>query len=385
MEIIQVYNIVNTATNEVLGKTDVLNENLSNIVDIGNAIFNANALDKYVNALVNHIGKIIFVNRLYRGSAPSVMMDGWEFGSVLEKVSTILPEAVENESWELVNNTSYDPNIFYKPTVEAKFFNKRVTFEVPMSFTEKQVKMSFSNATQLNAFISMLYTSVENSMTVKIDNLIMKTINNMSAETLRDDYNSNTTFNTSSGAKAINLLYLYNQTVDTPITADDCMSNADFIRFASYIIKLTADRMQKMSSLFNIGKQPRFTPKDELHIVLLSDFINSADVFLQSTTFHDELTKLPLAESVPYWQGSGTDYSFNSVSKIDVTTTSNNNVTTTGIIGVMFDRWALGVTNMDRRVTSNYNPKAEFYTNWYKYDAGYYNDFNENFVVFFVA
>ena len=51
----------------------------------------------------------------------------------------------------------------------------------------------------------------------------------------------------------------------------------------------------------------------------------------------------------------------------------------------MFDRDALGVTNLDRRVTTNYNPKAEFYTNWYKMDAGYFNDTNENFVVFFVA
>ena len=140
MEVKQVKNLVNTATNEALGREVVVAEDLSNVVDLGDELFNANAVDKYVKALVNHIGRMIFVDRPYRGSAPSVLMDGWEFGSVLEKVQADLPLATENETWELENGTSYDPNIFYAPKVSAKFFNKRVTFEVPMSFTEKQVK-----------------------------------------------------------------------------------------------------------------------------------------------------------------------------------------------------------------------------------------------------
>ena len=60
-------------------------------------------------------------------------------------------------------------------------------------------------------------------------------------------------------------------------------------------------------------------------------------------------------------------------------------VTYSGILGVMFDRNALGVANMDRRVTSQYNPKGEFYNNFYKMDAGYFVDGNENTVVFFAA
>ena len=155
MTINQIYELVNAATSEILGESAVVAEDLSNVVDIGTEIFNANAVDNYVRSLVNHIGRVIFVNRPYAGNVPSVLMDGWEYGSVLEKITADLPEATENESWELTNGESYDPNIFYKPTVSAKFFNKRVTFEIPMSFTERQVKESFSNATQLNGFLSM--------------------------------------------------------------------------------------------------------------------------------------------------------------------------------------------------------------------------------------
>ena len=384
MEIKQIYELMNTVTGEVLGGSVVVNEDLTNIVDIGTAIFNASAVDNYVKSLVNHIGRVIFVNRPYSGNVPSVLMDGWEYGSVLEKISAELPAATENESWELTNGTSYDPNVFYKPTVSAKFFNKRVTFEIPMSFTERQVKESFSSAEQLNGFLSMLYNAVDRSMTVKIDALVMRTINNMIGETLVADF-SGGEYASGSGVKAVNLLYLYNQRYGTSLTPKNAITEPEFIRFASYEMGVYMSRMSKISNLFNIGGKDRFTPSDMLHVVMLADFKKAANVFLQSDVFHDSFTELPNADVVPYWQGSGTGYDFNDISALNIKTASGSTVTVSGILGVMFDRDALGVTNLDRRVTTNYNPKAEFYNNWYKFDAGYFNDTNENFVVFFVA
>lgn len=386
MEVVQIRNLVNNATSEVLGQSDILTEDLSNIVDVGTQIFNAEAVDRYVRSLVNQIGKIIFVSRPYRGGVPSVLMDAWEFGSVLEKITVDLPEASENESWELTDGASYDPNIFYKPKVSAKFFNKKVTFEVDMSFTEMQVKQSFQNATQLNSFLSMLYTAVDKSMTIKLDALVMRTINNFIGETIYADY-SGTGLNTKSGVRAINLLYLYKQKYAdaADLTAEKAMVTPEFIRFASYTMANYMDRLTRISTLFNIGGRDRFTPKDMLHVVMLSDFRNAADIYLQSTTFHDSYTALPNAETVPYWQGSGETFGFDKVSSIHVNTTDNKEVTAGGILCVMFDRDALGVSNLSRRVTTNYNAKGEFWNNFYKFDAGYFNDQNENFLVFFVA
>ena len=391
MEVVQIYNIMNTVTSEVLGRTEVVTEDLSNIVDIGTEIFNANAVDRYVRSLVNHIGRVIFVNRPYRGSVPSVLMDGWEFGSVMEKIAVELPNASENESWELTDGASYDPNIFYQPKVYAKFFNKKVTFEIDMSFTEKQVKQSFSNATQLNAFLSMLYDAVDKALTVKIDSLVMRTITNMIAMTLRSEYEDDAGYADASGVRAVNLLKLYkNRFADAAnMTAEQAMTTPEFIRFAVLTMSNYIDRLAKLSVLFNIGGKERFTPRDLLHVIMLSDFKNAAGVYLQSDTFHDQYTALPNAETVPYWQGPGTSYSFNEISDIHVNIAqsdgSTEEVAASGILAVMFDRDALGVTNQDRRVTTHYNPKAEFFTNFYKFDAGYFNDANENFVVFFVA
>lgn len=389
MKVTQVYEILNTITEELLGESVVVNEDLSNVVDIGKAFENLeNGYDNYVRKLHDHIGKMIFVDRVYAGRAPSVLMDGWEFGSILEKVRANLPEAQENESWELEDGTSYDPNIFYKPSVSAKFFNKRVTFEIPVSITEKQVKSSFSNATQLNAFYSMIQTAIANSMTVKLDALIMRTINSGIAETIHSEYPSGAgTYDDASGVRAVNLLYLYNDTLDSPITAEEAITDSGFIRFASYMIKNYMGYMNDMSTLFNVGGTEKFTPVDRMKVVMLNLFKNAAEVYLYDglNQFNTENIRFPQVDGVSYWQGSGTDLAFDSVSAINVKTPSGDTVSITGVLACIFDRDALGVANVDRRVTTNYNAKAEFWNEWHKYDAGYFLDLDENFVVFFVA
>ena len=391
MNVKQIYTIVNAVSSEVLGKTDIVKDDLTGIVDLGTEVFNQGAVDNYVKSLVNHIGKVVFVNRPYSGKVPSVLMDAWEFGSVMEKVSADIPAAEENDTWNLTDGQEYKQDVFHKPVVTAKFFNSKVTFEVPVSITERQVKESFSSAEQLNGFLSMIYNAVDKSMTIKTDALIMRTINNMVGETLKADAAKFTpsgktlSYASTSTVRCVNLLYLYNQANGTHLTAAQAILNPDFIRYASYQMGLYADRLQSISSLFNIGGKDRFTPKDALHVVLLSDFAKAAQAFLYSDTKNMEQVLLPNAETVASWQGSGQDYGFAHTSAINIKTASGTDVNISGVLGVMFDRDALGVCNTDKRVTTNYNAKAEFFNNWYKFDASYFNDTNENFVVFFVA
>ena len=370
----QVYELMNGVTQEVLGSEAVVQEDLSNVVDLGDEIANLNLLDHYVKSLVDHIGKMIFVNRPYAGTAPSLLMDSWEYGSILEKVTYDgLPEATENESWELTDGEEYNPNIFTQPHVSAKFFDKRVTFEVPMSFAERQVKSAFSSAAQLNAFFSMIYNAIEKSMTVKVDGLVERTINNVIGETLAD---------ANAGVRSIDLLAGYNRQYGQSLTAEQAILTPEFIRYAAYMFKLYSDRMVKISTLFNGGHKERFTPKDMQKIIMLSEFKTAADVYLQSDTFHNELTRLPNADEVAYWQGSGTGYDFKSTSAINLKTASGETVAQAGILGVIMDRDCAGVSNLNRRVTTDWNAKGEFWNNWYKFDAGYFNDFNENAIVF---
>lgn len=379
MQVTQIHSLLNNVTKEVLGQEELVKEDLSNLVDVGTEIVNADKIDNFVNKLVHHIGKVQFSNKNYTGKAKNVLMDSWEFGSILQKIDAELPEAVENSTWNLVNGQSYDPNIFYQPKVSSQFFDSKTTFEIPISFAEKQVKGSFSNAEQMNGFLSMLTNRVDTSFTIKLDELIMRTINNFIGAVI----------NAQDPNTSVNLLHLYNSTSGNSLTVDKCLTDKEFLRYANYVIKTYVGRISRISTLFNLGKKERFTNVEDANLILLNDFVNSSNVFLQADVQHNEFTGLTGVDTVPYWQGSGKSYNFNDISKIDVTINKGDkkgaDVTQTGIVGVLFDRNALGVTNLDRRVTTNYNPKAEFYTNFYKADSGYFNDFNQNFIVFYVA
>lgn len=378
MKVTQVKDLVNSAIKQTTGTSVLLKEDLSNVVDVGSEIFGAESVDSFVKKLVDRVGYTVFNSRVYQGSIPSVLMNSWEFGSVMEKVETEIPAATENDSWNLQDGHEYNQDTFYQPKVSAKFYNSRVTFDIPLSFTEIQVKSAFNSATELNSFISMLVTSVQNAMTVNLDNLISRTVNNMTAYTIN---HANTN-------QAVNLLTLYNAQTGSTLTAQKALTTPDFIKFANQQIMLTQGRFSKLSTLFNIGGKQKFTPMSEQHLILLDDFATSSKVYLESDTYNENLVQLANFETVPYWQGSGTSYSFDDTSAIDVSITIDNQpkeIKRKGIIGLLFDTNALGVSCMNQRVTSAYNARAEFYTNFTKFDAGFFNDLNENFVVFYIA
>lgn len=394
MDVTQVATLVNAVNSEIIGDSAILEEDLSNVVDVGKTVFDSTSYDKYVKALVDHIGKVIFVDRKYNGETLSLFRDNWEYGAVMEKVFvTELPEAVENQSWKLTNGTSYDPNVFTQPNVAAKFFNKKTSFEVDLSICDIQVRSAFSSATQLNAFISMLMNSVDTAIAIRLEGLAERVVNTLIANTIYDDIPDADYSKT--GIKAVNLLKLYNDQFDpdnvNPLTVADALFTPEFIKFAAYTMGLYVDRIKKPSKLFNVGELVRHTPYDMQHFLLLSSFKKAADVFLQSSVFNEEFTKLPKAESISYWQGTGTDYSFDAVSKVHVDivdpadATKTKEVEVSGVLGVLFDHWAGGITNDERRVTSNYNPKGEFTNLFYKQDANYFADLNENCVVFFIG
>lgn len=392
MDITQVATLVNSVNQEIIGTSAILEEDLSNVVDVGKAIFDATSYDKYVNALVDHIGRVIFVDRKYSASLASLYRDNWEYGAVMEKIYvTDLPVAIENDTWKLTNGTSYDPNVFTQPSVAAKFYNKKTTFEVDLSIADIQVRSAFDSATQLNAFISMLMNSVSTAIDIRLEGLSERVINTLIANTVYDDISDLDPSKT--GIKAVNLLKLYNdQFSPSPaLTVDNAIYNAEFIRFAALVIGRYTERLKKVSTLFNCGGLVRFTPSDKQHIILLSDFAAAAGAYLQSDTYHNEFTALPKAITVPYWQGSGTAYDFDSISKVHIDIVDPADDTQTvevewgGVLGVVFDHDAAGITNDKRRVTSNYNAKAEFTNMFYKQDANYFVDLNENCVVFFIG
>ena len=376
MLITQTKEILTTIATEMLGPDNtIVTENLENLQDIGNELITQQNVDTYVKKLVDKIGKVVFKNRLLNSTAPSLLADSWEYGAILQKVRMKLIPAEENSAVNLVDGHSYDQNVFHQPTVSATFYSKEITFEVPISYTTQQLNSSFNSVTELNGFYNLLETTVQNSLTVKTDALIMRTIN----------YRIGKTYTKGRASQKINLLQGYNTASGKELTVATCFHDEGFLKYAIAEIKNYQDRLKLPSSLFNDKKEETFTPVQNQKLVLLSDFKNTVDTHLIPVVQNSENLKLT-SETVPYWQGSGANFSFTDISKIDVTLdTTSEKAQVGGIVGILFDDEALKVGNLSQYVTTNYNAKGDFYTNYYKEQSGFFVDLAENFVIFYVA
>ena len=376
MLITQTKEILATIETEMLGEENtIVTENLANLQDIGNVLITQQNVDTYVKKLVDKIGKVVFKNRLLNSTAPSLLVDSWEYGAILQKVRMKLIPAEENDAVKLVDGHSYDQNVFHQPTVSATFYSKEITFEVPISYTMEQLKSSFNSESELNGFYNLLETTVQNSLTVKTDALIMRTIN----------YRIGKTYTKGRASQKINLLAGYNAASGKSLTTADCFQDEGFLKYAISEIKNYQDRLKLPTSLFNDQKEETFTPVQNQKLVLLSDFKNTVDTHLIPVVQNSENLKLT-CETVPYWQGSGANFSFTDISKIDVTLdTTSEKAQVGGIVGILFDDEALKVGNLSQYVTTNYNAKGDFYTNYYKEQSGFFVDLAENFIIFYVG
>lgn len=384
MNVKQIATIVNTIIGEYTGESDLVQENLSNIVDIGGMINDKIGYDTYTKALINRIGRTIFVDRKYEGSAPDISVDNWEYGSIMQKVRAELPEAVDNPTWSLVKGESIDPFIFNPPDVSAKFYNSMTTFSVEMSFTEVQVKQSFTSAEEMARFFSMIENRIRTQLTLARDNLIMRTIVNLIGEKILRDH-------------TVPLVSAFNSTVPTEqqidMKADDhvikAINNADFLRFACKTIVMYRDFIKRANVVYNEGGYVTFTPTDRQHLVLISEFATAIGVSLLANTYNNEMIDIGKYDTVPFWQAIGAGgYNTTTATTINVIPVSGNGGTAqnpinyNGIVAVLFDSDACAICNDNPRVTSIYNPRGEYTNYFYKQDCRYLNDLDENVIVF---
>lgn len=403
MKVDQIASILNALNEEMVGTEAVFADDLSNIVDAGKAVLDYTAaadgknFDNYVKKLIDRVGRVIFVDRSYTSQAPNILKDSWEYGSIMMKVRAELMDARNNTTWELgdiPNGTGLsndqdsegnpiipsrlDPFVLSKPSVAAKFYNKKVTYEVAITLVDYQLREAFRNASEMSRFISMLENRIRVKRILCTDALIMATIRNLMGYKLAT-------------GKAINILPLYNATVAarSAITASEFWTNPDAIRFANKTISMYKKYMAAASTLYNEGDYITFTPEDRLKAVFLAEYVKAAEVYLYSDTFHNEYDKLSGYSEIGFWQGVGEDGSLASRSTIMGTFIGNNenkvNGGAAGVIAVLFDEEACAVCCEHDRVLSQVNNRGEYVNYFYKWDALYMNDLEENCVVFYVA
>lgn len=391
MEYKQVAGFVNAALGEFDGTTAVLNEDLSNVIETGNEVFSGKVgVDNFVRAIVDKIGKTIYASdehRTYRGAFPDVMKTGAQYGSITEKIRLDYPEAEDSQVYDLQPGDVPEDFQFNPPTAHEKFYNDGSTWKIKVSIMKKQLRSAFTTADRLAAFVSYVFKTVETQITRQIEALTSKLYTCFIADTLYTEY-SGSGYGAASKVKAVNLLYLYNQTVTTPITAAAAMVSKDFYKFACMTITMYKKWLAGFSRLYNIGGTLKFTPEANQRLVVLSDFAKGAAFYLESDTYHNDMVKLPGYAEVPYWQGSGNNASaatFSTRSKVYCTTPDNHAVEQTGILAILYDEESLGINLADRYADTAHSAAGQF-DNYFEFvEQRNFVDEDENFIVFFIA
>ena len=373
----QIYSIVNDIARECWGENAITVKDTPSFISLGNETLSSQTnTDVFTRTLIDRIGKTVFSTRPYEVDAPDVVRKPFEYGCILQKIYVEMPEARVNNSWN-IGNDDYTPEFapIIKPSVKQKLFSKIATWEIGVTIPDAILKTAFLNEIAMAVFVDAIYTAMDNMLKIALENNINLTRASFIARKL----------NAGNTCGAINLLAGYNTLTHSNLTVAEALRNAEFLKYAARQIKLWSDRVTRMSVLFNDEEYKRHTPKSMQVLDILADFSTSTDTYLQSDTYHNELTKLPLYNVVPYWQGTGTSFEFDDTSAVKIKIDDNTNVESSGVVGVLFDREALGVTITERRSSTERNNHDE-YTNYYnKVNIGYFNDMSENGIVFYLA
>ncbi len=386
MNITQAYTFTNKAIALSIGADAFsLAEDLSNIVDLGVALDDLDRTNAFQKALTDVVAKQIFDIRSYKGRLPSLRADDSRYGSVMQKITAELPDFVENESLALTKGASYDPNIYNPLELKATYYNLLETEEIDYSIEEDQLNAAFTGPEAYLAYVSLVETQVANAVEVKFESFALKTIANLAAESVYKDYAGGTLSASAGGPRAINVLKKYNDENGTSLTADVAMKTPDFIRYVALLLKDVKSSIQSMSKIFNVDEHTTFTAPDRAKVAMFDYFASAADVYLQSSTFHDTFTKLPEAETVHHWQAMGTSNALSDRAKVHVVTASNHTVEIPYLLAVVYDEEAAGVWNKKVRYRMHDVVKGRFTNGFVFIEARWWNYLSANAVAIFLA
>lgn len=374
----QVYTIVNTLAKQMYGAEAPAVTDAKGLVALGDMVLSSDK-DKslFTSTLVDRIALTIFSNmREYDTGDTNILRLGWEYGFIVQKIYVELPPAEKNNSWE-IGQVDYKPSWapVIKPSLKQKLFSNVSTFEIPFTIPDYLWKTAFTNAADMARLIDAVFSAQRKSAISMLEGMVNLCRACFMARKLQAN----------KPCGAVNLLKLYNDATGAGLSADKCLTNKEFLRFAAVEVRKWTKRMRRMSVLFNDEGYTRFTPANNLVLTLHDDFDAALVGYLESDTYHDDLVRLTNYSTVPYWQYSGENYAFADTSAINVTIEDDKTVNVSGIIGVAYDYDAMAVLMETRNVTSERNNHDEYTNYYFKYNRGLMNDMSENGIVFYVA
>lgn len=375
----QIYSLLNTVAGMALGKAAVSVVNTEGLVSLGETVLSTtDNTSAFYSALSSVIGRTYSAYRALPEVRNGLMRTPLEFGGILRKldISTIARN-IANDSWD--NSASITETIKNDATAAVcHYYSDRGTFEIETKVIyDYQLKAAFTDESSMAAFIDMIFQDMYNGMELDIRNCENLTISTAIAMASRYELTTNC---------CINILYQYNQAFSKTLQAEDALRDADFLRYAAAEIKKNKKFMEDPSALYNVAGYEKWTPDSECNILVYEEFAANTATYLQSSTFHDEMVKLPRYREKSFWQGAGDGTTASRTQVIIERGATGYEVDTAvnGVIACMYDTETMGIMIDYVRTKSDYKPRYEHTEYYHKADWASYVAPGQQICVFYI-
>lgn len=376
MEVNQIYELANSIASQAIGKSAITVTDTASLVALGEQVLSSrDNVENFTNQLILRIGRTIISYRDYSNNLAPIMMDSMQWGAIVQKLDGEMPDIIEDEAWNLEDGKSVDMYIVSKPKLYQNFFCKRTTYSAMLTIWKKNLKDAFLSEQAMAAFVNSLYGRVRNKLELVSENLAKLTIDNFIALI----YSNNV------ATQKVHLLTEYNAVAGTAITNPmQALYDESVLRFSVGRMLLTSKALQTMSTLYNGGGRERFTPKNKQIFIMNNMFDVNMATQVQYAAYNETKVSINSSMTLPYWQSPDNPLQINLQVKTGGTEDSAvENVVVDNVLGVIFDRDALGTFRKETEVETTPLNARGLYTNtfWHE-DQMYFNDINENGVIF---
>ena len=367
----QIYSVVNEVNKEAFGSNALAVVDTSSLISLGNTVLSSSSnTEAFLNTLAQRIGRTIMRYRKYRNKLGNMVLNDFEYGAILQKIKVMMPEAEEDEMYDLVDGSSIDHYKVSKPKVEQKLFVTRTPYQYHITIQRETLKEAFTGENEMGSFISTVFGEVRNAIELGLENLSRVTLATAIAEV-------------AGSTREYKLVTMYNNDFQpsTPLTAATAINNEEFMRYAVGVMNTVLDGLSDMSDLYNDGTMETFTPVEDLRVKVISKFQRKLETVVEYGAFHDKFTSLDSNyDKINFWQSkqSGSEFSVNIKRPSDGEATAVNNV-----VAIMHDRDAMGVYKYEEEVATTPINAAGLYYNQYWHEKQLrFIDLSENIVIF---
>lgn len=357
------------------------------LIDIGRDIDELGTTEKFTKALVSLMAKFECTTLGYEMMFKDIVVDRIEWGGFVQRAKIDIADVYDDPMSAPVNKQSYAEleHTFFQPKVTAKVYEEGKDLMIPISISAEILKESFRGWDTLNGFLSQIRESVRETRDMVLDSWANVLVNSAIAESCKA---TNTEVKLKTMAVADGVAGVTDK--DTP---EKLLLNKDFLAYASEKIGVIRSNMKARTDVYN--NKTVAAGAIQQNAYFLTPFIKArmngllADTYNRCDRDIGKFVEIPRWQSVKAEATDATPFGFSDVSSISFSADTTNKlgigvdaVTLNNIIGVVFDKRALGICAFREKMTTNYTASADFWNEYLHLLINFILDTDYNIVAF---